>query len=553
MNSRMSQSEHIHTTQSALDYWQLFQDLPESYILFEAAKPYIIVELNKAREELLGVPRAAAIGKPLFAVHPPVNQWYQGHPKNRSEELIQKVLRTRKVQKHDALRYDTVAPDHTVHTRYWQSIYVPLTFGGSQVTHILAVTKDVTAERMAMDRMMHTQERLESALAIGKVGSWVWDLKTNKIVADATMAKMFGAAPAEAAKGMPQPEFMGVVHKDDIKRVMQALEKAIKTGELFEEEYRIVDKKGNVRWLIARGRLQGPIEHRIFPGVLMDITERRKLQAEVELARQQDKLNRQASRVLQIRNDELEAIARTKDEFVALASHQLRTPATAVKQYLGMVLQGYVGDISDVQAEMLMKAFESNERQIQIINQILNAARVDTGSLVLTPAPVDVCSLVRGIANDMKSQFDAHAHTLDLHLPNVPMQVEADMGYLRMAIENLVNNAILYTPDGGKITLGVSRAGKRCRLLITDNGVGIRKSDLHKLFIKFSRIHNPLSVQAGGSGIGLYLAAEIVRLHRGTVSVESELGKGTTFAISLPLVQNTTHRLTSGDRKVTSP
>jgi signal transduction histidine kinase len=148
--------------------------------------------------------------------------------------------------------------------------------------------------------------------------------------------------------------------------------------------------------------------------------------------------------------------------------------------------------------------------------------------------------LVRGIVTDMKSQFDAHAHKLHLSLPKNPVQVKGDLGYLRMAIENIINNALAYTPDGGEIGVRLRVVDKVCKLLISDTGVGIRKADLSKLFIKFSRIHNPLSVQAGGSGIGLYLSAEIMRLHGGAVSADSKINQGTTFAISLPMAQNTT-------------
>lgn len=537
MSSRTSKSEPGKQGAS-LDYWRLFQDLPESYLLFEASAPeYKIVDLNKARERLLGVSRKQAIGKPLFSVHPPPSHWYPGQPPNYSEKLIKKVLRTGKPRQLDSLRYDTKDSAGHIVSRYWQSTYIPIAADGGKATHILAVTKEITAERATASRMHRTEERLEAALAIGKVGNWLWDLKTNVIVADAIMARMLGVSPSDAAKGLPQSQFTGTIHKDDSKRVNAALRKAFRQRSMFEEEYRTVDAKGKLHWVIARGKVQGVDDDLIFPGVLMDITERRDLQAQIELARRQDQLNRQAAKVLQQRNDELEAVARTKDEFVALASHQLRTPATAVKQYLGMLLQGYVGSLSDVQVEMLEKAFESNERQIQIINQILNAARVDTGRLAMMPVPLDLRSLVQGTTDDMRGEFERHRHSFALTLPKQAVSVVADLGYLRMAIENVLHNAVVYTPEGGAITLKLTRAGKQCRLSITDTGVGIKKADLGKLFTKFSRIHNPLSVQAGGSGIGLYLTAEIVRLHGGSVSVESKINKGTTFAISLPLVR----------------
>lgn len=240
---------------------------------------------------------------------------------------------------------------------------------------------------------------------------------------------------------------------------------------------------------------------------------------------------------LQKRNKELQALSRTKDEFVALASHQLRTPATAVKQYLGMVLQGFVGPIDPVQEELLAKAFDSNERQIQIINQILNAARADTGKLVVTPTLMDLASLLRGIGEEMRHDIEARKQSFTVLLPDKSVQVRADSGYLRMAIENLINNARAYTPDGGAIVLKLVIDKKHAHIVVEDTGVGIRKQDLTKLFAKFSRIHNELSVQAGGSGIGLYLAGEIVRLHGGTIGVTSKIGRGTVFTISLPLAQ----------------
>lgn len=262
--------------------------------------------------------------------------------------------------------------------------------------------------------------------------------------------------------------------------------------------------------------------------------------------------NREAkeAKLLQKRNEELQELGRSKDEFVALASHQLRTPATAVKQYLGMVLQGYVGPVDPVQEELLTKAFESNERQIQIINQILNAARADTGKLIMTPGLFDLNEMMRVVTDELRHDIEARGHAFTVVRPETPVQVRADIGYLRMAIENLINNARVYTPDGGRIAVKLSVSQSKAHISVQDTGVGIRKSDMSKLFAKFSRIHNELSVQAGGSGIGLYLAAEIVRLHGGSIDVDSKIKKGTTFTIHLPLAR-TKPRVVQAPRHIT--
>jgi signal transduction histidine kinase len=213
------------------------------------------------------------------------------------------------------------------------------------------------------------------------------------------------------------------------------------------------------------------------------------------------------------------------------------------------MLQGYVGDITEVQRDVLEKAFEGNERQIQIINQILSAARVDTGRLVVVPTPLDLRSLTQGIAAEMGPTLELRDHMFTLRVPAQPVYVSADLTYLRMAIENVVQNATIYTPKGGAIRMELNQVRGNAVLRISDTGVGIRKKDIGKLFVKFSRIHNPLSVEAGGSGIGLYLTAEIVRLHGGTIHVESRIGRGTTFAISLPLVHNKNTKMESAGSK----
>ena len=535
---RTSKSNGKSPQESPIDFRTLFQDLPESYLLVKADDPtFTIIDLNKARERLAEVPRAKAVGRPLFEVYPNLNNSEGKVTGNRVHQSFKKLLKTGKPQTLEKLRYPLGDGSGGARERYWLSTYYPVRSEQDIITHILCCTKDITEQRLERTRTEEAEKRLESALAIGKVGSWLWDLESDGMIADPYMAKLFGVNRRDAKKGLPLKTFQGMVHPDDRERVMEAVNHSIRHKGKFEAEYRITHK-GKIRWVLARGKVEERDGKLFFPGVIVDITERRDLQAQVELARQQDKLNQRAAKILQERNEELEAISRTKDEFVALASHQLRTPATAVKQYLGMVLQGYVGDITKMQAEMLGKAFESNERQIEIINQILNAARVDTGRLLMTQVPADLRNLVQGIIVDMESSVRQRKQDLRVSMPKRPVPVMADLGYLRMAIENIVHNASIYTPDGGSISIKLARLANRCELSVTDTGVGIRKADLSKLFIKFSRIHNPLSVQAGGSGIGLYLAGEIIRLHRGNVSVSSKIGRGSTFAISLPLVHN---------------
>jgi PAS domain S-box-containing protein len=429
-----------------------------------------------------------------------------------------------------------------------QGTYFPFRDEAGTVRYILADAREVTEELHAMERVATIESRLNAALTIGKVGNWVFDTTTKRILGDANFIRLFKMT-RQRAETFNLADYVRSVYEDDRDRVASVVERSVTEGLPFEQEYRVRLKDGTMRSVLARGKPEVHEGHQVFSGVVVDITEQRDLEAQIELAREQDVLNRQAARVLQQRNEELEAIGRSKDEFVALASHQLRTPATAVKQYIGMMWQGYVGDITEEQADVLEKAFEGNERQIRVINQILSAARADTGRLMMTPVPVDLRALVQGLMTDMAPSLQQRHHTTTLLIPTQPVQVNADLGYMRMAIENVLHNASIYTPEGGGITVKIKQHGKQCTLSIADTGVGIREADMGKLFVKFSRIHNPLSVEAGGSGIGLYLTAEIVRLHRGSIAVESRLGEGTTFAISSPLMQNERSGQDTGKQK----
>lgn len=236
------------------------------------------------------------------------------------------------------------------------------------------------------------------------------------------------------------------------------------------------------------------------------------------------------------RIEELLEINRSKEEFIALTSHQLRTPATAVKQYLGMVLQGFVGDVDQQQRDFLAKAYESNERQIKTVNDILKVSRLDLKKIEFKRQKVKVSQLIDNIVNDLRSLIDDRQQTVKLEVMQREPAIVADSEHLEMALGNLVDNASKYSYDKKQITIAIQPATRpnTLQVVIADEGVGIASKDLEKLFKKFSRIDNPLSVAVGGNGLGLYWSKEIIELHGGTMEVSSVVGKGTTFTICLP-------------------
>jgi signal transduction histidine kinase len=201
-----------------------------------------------------------------------------------------------------------------------------------------------------------------------------------------------------------------------------------------------------------------------------------------------------------------------------------------------MLMQGYAGPLTPEQEQYLELAYESNERQLHIIEDILRVAKVDMGKTQLQKESYDLTSLVRNVLNEQSDRFAQHKQTVVTDFPEGPVIAQIDPSQLHMAIGNITDNAIKYTPEQKQISVSLRHLdGEAIELEITDQGVGIAKADQGKLFQKFSRIPNSRSIMVGGTGLGLYWTKRIIQLHGGTISVKSRLGKGTSFTITLPL------------------
>jgi two-component system, OmpR family, sensor histidine kinase VicK len=227
-------------------------------------------------------------------------------------------------------------------------------------------------------------------------------------------------------------------------------------------------------------------------------------------------------------------LERAKDEFVSLASHQLRTPASGVKAFASMLIDGYAGKLNPKQTEFVKKVYESNERQLRIVDDMLNVARADSGHLSIVKAPTDLTALLGKVKGEQEAVAATRHQSIVVHAPAKPVMANVDVDKLRMVVDNLVSNAIKYSHDGSHIEITLAKTATNITVAVTDQGVGIPKRDFKRLFQKFSRIDNELSTLVGGSGLGLYLVKTIVEMHGGQVEVTSTPGKGSTFTVSLP-------------------
>lgn len=232
---------------------------------------------------------------------------------------------------------------------------------------------------------------------------------------------------------------------------------------------------------------------------------------------------------------------KTKDEFISLASHQLRTPATGVKQYLGMVLEGMAGEVPSVQNELLQKAYESNERQLTIVSDLLKVAQVDAGKVRLRQKPTDIVALLTDVIKEQQTTYAQRQQQLQMQMttPATAAVAFVDPDKIRMVFENMIDNASKYSDQGKTVSVTVTDGDGMVLVAIRDAGVGVANEDIEKLFEKFNRIHNHLSNHVGGTGLGLYWAKKIIDLHGGIIKVDSILDKGSTFTVMLPKAMET--------------
>jgi signal transduction histidine kinase len=243
--------------------------------------------------------------------------------------------------------------------------------------------------------------------------------------------------------------------------------------------------------------------------------------------------------VLHARSRELEFeknrdIDLAKDDLLSIASHQLRTPATGVKQYLGLVLQGFAGDVSEQQRDLLQRAYKSNDRQLDVINEILHLAKIESGRIILSKREFDMSEMIRDVAGDLAQDIDEQQHKFVLKLPKRAVMYNGDSHMIHISVENLLSNAIKYTPAGGTITVGLRSNQEYIDIYVKDSGIGIDQEDREKLFVAFGRIVNERSRMVSGTGVGLYLVKHLIEMHGGEILLESEVDRGSTFTIRLP-------------------
>lgn len=226
---------------------------------------------------------------------------------------------------------------------------------------------------------------------------------------------------------------------------------------------------------------------------------------------------------------------RIKTEFVSIASHQLRTPLSSIKWSLDLLLSKRIGELKGKQLEYLETIRASNERMINLVNDLLSVTRIEQGRMTIKKERFSFGEVAEGIMSEASNFAEASNVTLKLVNNVEELKILADKQYISVVLGNLVDNAIRYIHSRGEVVITISRRGSFARAEVKDNGVGIPKSEQRHIFQKFFRSQNIMRHRTEGSGLGLYIARAFVALHGGKMGFSSREGRGTIFWFEIPL------------------
>lgn len=227
-------------------------------------------------------------------------------------------------------------------------------------------------------------------------------------------------------------------------------------------------------------------------------------------------------------------VDKMKSEFISITSHQLRTPLSSMKWFLEMLVNGDLGQMEEKQKSVITDIYNSNERIIMLVNDLLDVSRMESGKVVLEPTPTNIIDFFKSMLPEVEQNFTKRKQTFEFDRPETLPRISIDPKLIWQAVSNLLTNASKYTPDGGRVTLKLTLESQNILIQVIDNGYGIPEFQKSRIFEKFFRADNISKME--GTGLGLYIVKEIIEVSGGKIWFESLEGKGTTFSFTLPLM-----------------
>jgi len=382
---------------------------------------------------------------------------------------------------------------------------------------------DITSRLQDEKERQRANQRFSMASDAASIGVWEWDLSTNELVWDDWMYRLFGVEKEEVSD--PYQVWKKCIHPDDVAALNDKIETFIQGGERFDTDFRIVRLDGQVRHLKANGVLECGREGHSpkLIGVNLDITS----QIETEA-------------ILRKASNEAELANKAKSDFLATMSHEIRTPLNGV---LGMAELLSHSPLSAEQASQLGILQESGESLLELINEILDFSKIEAGQLAIESVDFDLEKTLYDVVRLLMVSAEKKGLDLLVEYPSyTPTNFIGDAFRIKQVLINLVSNAIKFTHTGQVVVAVVSALGELGRanlsIKVTDSGVGIAKGVQASLFKAFTQEDSSTTRKFGGTGLGLAITKQLVELMGGSIMLQSEEGVGSSFTVSLTLVES---------------
>lgn len=444
---------------------------------------------NESMKEVLG--KGPDIeGKPLLEVLPEIkgqafpdllnNVYNTGIPFSANEMLAQ------------------LARNGKLENVYFNYVYQPYYEADNTISGVTVIAYDVTSTVIANKQIEESEERFRSLAQTLPQLVWVTDAQGNAEFASCRWKEYTGIEPGG------EREWKAVVHPDDYDNINNAWLHSLKTGNIYASEVRLKSKDGEYKWHAVKGEPVLDRENKIIKwvGAFTDI-QSRKLQEE------------------------------KKDEFISIASHELKTPLTTAKAYLQM-LELLLDEKNDEANLYAKKAIQSIGRLNELIRELLDVSKIRLGKLDYTITSFNFNEMIESTVENLQLTSPTHAI---IKTGKVHDEVTGDKDRLQQVIINLLNNAIKYSPGVEKVYITIAQENNMVKVSVKDTGIGIAKHSLQKIFDKYHRVEEHAE-HFQGLGIGLFISHEIIQRHQGELWAESEISKGSTFYFTIPLDRN---------------
>ncbi|RYY55067.1 MAG: PAS domain-containing protein [Chitinophagaceae bacterium] len=372
-------------------------------------------------------------------------------------------------------------------------------------TGMVGVTSDITSQKNSSEDLEKAYEQARLSKHAAQLGMFDVDYITNTLDWDVRCRELFGIThPMEVTLDR---DFFPRLHEEDRERVRTAMEfshdRDLSDGN-YDIEYRTVSAEdGRVRWVRAKGRVffnEKAVPLR-FIGSVLEITDQK-------------------------------AIELRKNDFIGMVSHELKTPLTSLKAYIQLLNERAKKKEDSFELNALGKVDLQVNKMTNMINGFLNVARLESGKIHLITDSFSANNMIRELISDIEIIYTTHTIVFQ---PSPELTVKADREKIEQVIVNLVSNAVKYSPGGTVVDIHCRAEGDEAVITVKDEGMGIPKQDMEKMFTRFYRVENSRTKTISGFGIGLYLSAEIVKRHHGRIWVDSEKGKGSSFHFTIPL------------------